>query len=398
VRIPVLNRIEALAAALALFAGAACTRSFDNPAEHLRAGEVSGRVLLPGGAAVSGAAVSLRGSAMDQATRPTGRFSLLPLPRGHHVIVLRQGQDRALLREVDVGYGSGGQLEGVSLGNLPLPRAMALSGTLTDLGGGVNLGVIVDETTGMAVSANSLAFRFDGLPVGTHRLLASMTDGMGGWWLAGPISITVTEAEAGSEKIVAPMLLRAAALMDGQIGFRVSSMVSGLASGDVPVALLDTAGAPVTVPAADSNGDRDLTVPEGLYYLQVGDPSSPSIPAPPRRTVIVLAGEIADLGTFVIAGQDTVDAAQLACQADADCGPAPASCVAGSCAGYSAPAFSPATLPLCSDLAQCWIVGDCGMPGDQGPCTAVDPSRSVCMPCHTACTVDGVTSISPSCP
>ncbi len=392
------NRVELLAPALALLAGAACTRSFDNPAEHLQAGEVSGRAVAPGGAVLAGAAGSLRGGAMDQATRPTGRFSLLPLPRGHHVLLLRQGRERAALREVDVGYGSGGQLEGVALGDLRLPPATALSGTLVDLGGGGSSGVIVDEATGVAVSADSLAFRFDALPVGTHRLAAATTDGMGGWWVAGPTSITITEAEAGTEKVVAPMPLRAETSASGQLRFRVSSIVGGLASQDVPVALADATGAPVAVPAADSNGDRDLTLAEGVYRLQVGDPGSTSAPAPPRRSVVVLSGDVADLGTFVLVGQDTIDAAQLACGSDADCGPAPATCLSGSCTGAGVPAFSPATLPLCADLTVCWMAGDCGMPGDLGPCTAVDPSRSVCLPCRTACTVDGVTSITPSCP
>lgn len=397
-QLPVRNRVEALAAALTL-AAAGCTRSFDNPAEGLQAGEVSGRALQPGGAPIAGASVSLRGSALDQATRPTGRFSLLPLPRGHHVVLLRQGQERALLREVEVGYGSGGQLEGVWLGDLQLPRAAALSGTLTSGAGGGNDGVIVDEATGVAVSASSLAFRFDGLPVGAHRLAAVTTDGLGNYWLAGPTAIAITPAEAGTEKVVAPMPLRAATPATGQLAFRVSSIVSGLASGDVPVALKNAAGATVTVPAADSNGDRDFTVPEGLYYLQVGDPASTSVPAPPRRTAVVVAGELADLGTFVVANQDTIDAAQLACRTDADCGPGPASCAAGVCAGYSVPAFSPATLPLCADLVHCWMVGDCGMPGDTGPCTTISTDGTgACLPCHTGCTLDGVTSIHPTCP
>jgi len=399
VHIPLPVRIQALAAALALLAGPGCTRSFDNPAENLQAGEVAGRALLPGGGALAGVSVSVRGSALDQATRPTGRFSILPLPRGHHLVVLRQGRDRALLREVDVGYGSGGRLEGVWLGDLRLPRAAALSGELSSPGGIATEGVIVDEATGMATNVSGLLFRLDGLPVGAHRLVAATRDLLGNTWLAGPTSVTITEAEAGTEKIVAPMPLEAATPGLGQIHFRVSSLVGGLAAQDVPVTLTDGGGVGVPVPAPDSNGDRDLTVPEGIYYLQVGDPASTAVPAPPRRTAVVYRADLTDLGTFIVADQDTIDAAQLACHADADCGPAPASCVSGVCAGYSSPPVAPATMPLCTDLMLCWIDGSCGVPGDEGPCTDISTDGTgVCLPCHTACTLDGLATVFPSCP
>ncbi len=395
---PLPLRNEALAAALALLAGAGCTRSFGNPAEELQAGEVAGRALLPGGGPVAGAAVSVRGSALDQATRPTGRFSILPLPRGHHVVVIRQGRDRALLREVEVGYGSGGQLEGIYLGDLTLPRAAALSGGLSSPGGTPTEGVIVDEATGTSVNVSGLLFRLDGLPVGAHRLVAATRDLLGNTWLAGPTAITITEAEAGTEKIVAPMAMRVATSALGQLHFRVSSLVSGLASQDVPVTLTDGGGAGVTVPAPDSNGDRDLTVPEGIYHLQVGDPTSP-IPAPPRRTAVVYGGDVSDLGAFVVASQDTIAAAQLSCHAAADCGPAPASCVSGVCTGYSSPAVASATTPICTDLMVCWMEGSCGVPGDEGPCTDIaTDGTGVCLPCHTGCTLDGLATVSPSCP
>lgn len=395
---PLPPRLEALAAALALLAGPGCTRSFDNPAEELRAGEVAGRALAPDGAVLAGVSVSVRGSALDQATRPTGRFSLLPLPRGRHTVVLRQGQERALLREVDVGYGAGGQLEGVSLGDLRLPRAAALSGVLGSLGA-AGSGVIVDEVTGISVSVESLAFRIDGLPTGAHRLVAATRDGLGNTWLAGPTAITITEAEAGAEKIVAPMPLRAATPAAGQLSFRVSSLVGGLAPPDVPVTLRDGAGAAVAVPAPDSNGDRELTLPEGVYTLQVGDPASTAIPAPPRRTAVVFGDRLSALGTFTVASQDILDAARLACHADADCGPAPAGCIAGTCTGASSPAVAPATMPFCADVMHCWIVGDCGMEGDTGPCTTISTDGTgVCLPCHTGCTLDGLATVFPSCP
>ncbi len=395
---PLPLRNQALAAALALLAGAGCTRSFGNPAEDLQAGEVAGRALLPGGGALAGASVSVRGSALDQATRPTGRFGILPLPRGHHVIVIRQGRDRALLREVDVGYGSGGQLEGIYLGDLRLPRAAALSGELSSPGGAASEGVVVDEATGTAVSVSGQLFRLDGLPVGPHRLVAATRDLLGNTWLAGPTAVTITEAEAGTEKIVAPVALRATTPALGQLHFRVSSLVAGLAPEDVPVTLKDGGGAAVTVPAPDSNGDRDLSLPEGIYYLQVGDPASP-IPAPPRRTAVVYGGDVGDLGTFIVASQDAIDAARLSCHEDADCGPAPASCMSGVCAGYSSPAVAPANMPLCADLMPCWIDGGCGVPGDEGPCTDVSTDGTgVCLPCDTGCTVDGLATVSPSCP
>ena len=115
---------------------------------------------------------------------------------------------------------------------------------------------------------------------------------------------------------------------------------------------------------------------------------------------MVFGGGLCELGTFTVASQDTLDAARLACHADADCGPAPASCIAGICAGSSSPAVAPATMPLCADVMHCWIVGDCEIEeGDAGPCTTISTDGTgVCLPCHTGCTLDGLATVLPSCP
>lgn len=387
----------ALAAALALAVSAGCNYSFGNPAESLQAGEVAGRAVADS-KGVAGASVSLRGSALDQPTRPNGRFGVLPLPAGRHTLVLRSGTSRAALREVVVGYGGDGQAEGVTLGSVALPAASALSGTVTSLGSASTQGVAVDGATGIAVSVSGASYRIDGLPIGSHRVVVATHEVLGPTWLAGPAEIEITEAEAGLDKVVAPLPLRSATSSTGSLLFRVSSTVSGLAAADAPVRVWDADGTPLTVPAPDSNGDRELTLAEGVYYVEVRAPASyTDVPAPARRTAIVLADELADLGAFTLADDATIAAARLSCHADADC--APGACTAGVCTGYTPPEAAPATAPLCADLSACWGPGgDCTVPGENvaGSCVAnpADGTWGFCIPCGTACTPDGLATLS----
>lgn len=390
------------AAALVLLAFTACNRSFHNPAEALQAGEVTGRVVAPEGGPAAGVALSLRGSAFEQVTRPSGRFSLVPLPAGHHVLLVRQGLDRAALREIDVGYGSDGQVEGALLGDLELPRASALSGSLTAAFGAPS-GVVVDETTGTSAFLASSTFHLAPLPVGTHRIAAATHDAFG-TWVAGPLAVTITADEAGIDKELTPLLLRRAE-GTGVLHLRVRSQVDGLDARDAIVTVTDADQVAQAVPAPDSNGDRDLTLPEGPYLVEVRAPAGVTdVPAPPRRFAVVLDGEIADLGTFLLANDASIEAAQLACHDDADC--APGACTAGLCTGYTAPAAVPVGVPACIDpaTASCWLAdAPCDLPGGLGPAVCKEnplgaTASFLCVPCGTSCTPDGAVTLSASCP
>jgi hypothetical protein len=391
------------AAALLALALAACNYSFKNPAEKLLPGQVSGRA-TGAGAPLAGTSISLRGGAFDQVSRATGRFSYLPLPTGTHVLLLRQGQKRALRLEVEVGYGSDGKPEGVALGDQDLPLAASLSVPLFSTSGASDSGVVVDETTGMAVEGYG-SFLLEGLPVGDHRILAATRDTTTGEvWVAGPAPVTVTLAEQGTVKTLAPLPLRAATGDAGQLHFRVSSLVEGLAAADAVVTVLDAAGTSVAVSAPDSNGGRDVQVAEGAYFVEVDPPPAfaGTVPSPARRAAVVLGGDEFDLGTFYLVEYGTIATAQLLCTGDADCAPG-GTCAAGFCAGYSPPAAAPASLPYCSDLPWCASPGStCDAPGGVTASSCeVDPlsGYGVCVPCGSACTPDATTVVSASaCP
>jgi hypothetical protein len=393
---------RALPAALLALALAACNYSFKNPAEKLAAGQVSGRATA-GGAAAAGVSITLRGSAFDQASRATGRFSYLPLPAGTHHLLLRQGQKRALQLQVDLGYGSDGKPEGLALGDRELPLTSALSVTLLYASGAADSGLVVDEATGLSVMGFA-SFDLEGVPVGAHRILAATRDETtGDVWVAGPAPVTIALSEQGTVKTLAPLPLRAATADTGQLHFRVASLVDGLAASEAPVTVVSATGAAVTVPAADSNGDRDVAVAEGAYFVEVDPPPAfaGTVPAPARRAAVVLGGDEFDLGTFYLAGYGTIAAAQLACTGDADCAPG-GTCSGGTCTGYSPPAVVSPALPYCNDLPYCGTPGaSCDAPGGMVPASCqTDPTTTwgVCIPCSSACTPDGTTVVaSPAC-
>jgi len=390
---------RALPAALLALAFAACNYSFNNPAQSLEPGQVSGRATA-GGAPLAGASISLRGSDFDQVSRATGRFSYLPLPAGTHVFLLRQGLSRALSLEVDLGFGSDGQPEGVNLGDQDLPLASTLAVSLLAISGGADSGVVVDEATGMAVLGYS-SFQLEGIPVGAHRILAATRDTTSGdVWVAGPAPVTVATSEQGTVKTLAPLQLRAATADTGDIHFRVSSLVDGLAAADASVTIVSATGAAVTpVPGPDSNGDRDVQVAEGAYFVEVDPPPAyaATVPSPARRAAVILGGDEFDLGTFYLVDQGTITAAQLVCTGDADCAPG-GTCTEGICIAYTPPAAAPASLPYCNDLPYCATPGSaCDAPGDVTPSSCVlDPvsTLGVCVPCSSACTPDGTIVVS----
>jgi hypothetical protein len=392
-----------LAAAALVLAG--CNYSYHNPADGLTAGEIGGKARAGTG---PGIAVSVKGSLLDQAARPSGRFELVPLPRGAHTVLLRQGVSHAALREVDLGYGSDGRVEGVWLGQLDLPRAVALTGVFSGATGAESTyGVVVDEVTGMSLPSYG-GIQLEAVAVGRHRLIVFTQDDVtGNTWIGGPVLVTAALSEQGTEKILSDVSLRATTTGTGHLYLRVSSMVSGLDPATAVVHVLDWTGNPVAVPTADSNGDRDLTLAEGAYFVEVLPPPAfaGTVSAPERRVAVVVADDAYDLGTFTLAEDATLEAAARACHDDSDC--APGTCLTGECTGgYTPAAVAPAALPLCADLQQCFNAPDpCGWPGALGGAATsascvLNPVSTVgvCIPCSTRCTIDGVAVLSaPAC-
>jgi hypothetical protein len=387
--------LAALLAAGAL-ATAGCNYSFHNPTDALAAGEVSGRATSLGSASPSTASVAVKGSLHEQPLRPSGRFGLLPLPRGPQTVLLRQGVARAAQRELTMGFGSDGQLEGLWLGDVALPRAVALAGTLfgptateeTD-------GLVVDEVTGISVWTTAGGFRLQALAVGQHRILAATRAG-GSAWIAGPALITVLPGEQGTEKRLADLELRPTTAATGHLYLRVASTVPGLSPAEVKVHVTDSTGAAVDAGTPDSNGDRDLTLPEGAYFVELEVPSTyaGTVPTPDRRAAVVVADGAFDLGTLTVADAATLDASLRSCHGDADC--APGTCDAGVCSGaYAPPALPPADVPVCADLTYCDTPGAaCDLHGQLGGAgtgrCVVDTALGVCLPCSTRCSADGL--------
>jgi hypothetical protein len=132
---------------------AGCLFDFQNPAEVLDAGQIGGTVLADvagSGAPVAreNVAVSLKGAAFDQATRPNGRFVILDLPVGRHRLLFRNGTTWALERDVDIAWGSDGQPEGIELGDVVLRYSAAVDGSVSlPTGNFIASGVAVDESS-----------------------------------------------------------------------------------------------------------------------------------------------------------------------------------------------------------------------------------------------------------
>jgi hypothetical protein len=193
---------------------------------------------------------------------------------------------------------------------------------------------------------------------------------------------------------------------------------------------------PIT-PASD--GSVDVTVPEGLYAIQVVAPATapplarlaattgtaplaaaapvPTVPPPPSYAVVLL-GRVAEVGSIYVASDTTILASMTSCRDSGDCGGS--SCAASTCVGL-VPTPPPVTAGT-TFCASCLYDGLKQGPGLGGPCQAgpsvigacacpaagVDcaasvlpqPVLSYCTPqaCGFACTPDGasLTSYKPA--
>jgi len=368
---------------LATLLAAGCSYTYKNPAEDLRAGEASGRVVADRqgvGALVPfpGVSVSLRGAAFDQMTRETGRFALLPLPTGRHTLLFRKGSLWALERDVEIAFGKDGQPEGVALGDVALLYGTTVVGSVVPpTGFAATSGMVVDEMTGMAAPWIG-TFTFPALPAGPHRFKAHVTDGLSSW-VAGPLSIVLTQSDQQAFKLLAPLAARPVA-GSGRLRFRIQSVGASVDPASVTIAGLPVPATP------DSRGDVDVTLPEGGYTVSL---SGPALDPPPQSSGVVLAGQVAELGTLYFVSPAAAAAAQLDCAADADC--APGTCAGGACQNWTAPAGASAATPFCSG---CNATGSCSPIGAvNAVCTTTQQRAQVCAPCGGCCTPDGVLTV-----
>ncbi len=433
-----------------------CFFSFKNPSEDLRAGQASGTVLADvAGAGVpvprEGVAVSLKGSAFDQASRPNGRFVVLDLPAGRHRLLFRTGTTWALERDVDIGYGSDGQPEGVELGGVVLHYSAAVEGSVSlPPGNLIAGGVAVDESSGMTVPllgmttppspTAPITFRFPMLALGTHLIKLHVVDTFSGIWVGGQVVVNITAAEQGTTITLANVVARQATSPGGRLRFRVQAVGLALPPGSLTVLLTPDPGLNPITPASD--GSVDVTVPEGLYAIHVvapvsapplgslataagGDPAGVAQPlaapapvptvSPPPVYGVVLRERVAEVGSTYVTSQITVQASMTSCRDSADCGGF--TCSASACQGMvSAGPTVAASTPFCqpcrfdpnsSVQAACpagpGLSGTCACPAWRvaaGSClvvaAAVPPEVSYCMPNPScfSCTPDGLGTVS----
>jgi hypothetical protein len=388
-----LGVVAALAAAAA-FAG--CRYSYSNPAEQLQAGQIAGRTVADPAAAgdthpTGGIAVSLKGSSFDQVTHATGRFTILPLPPGTHTLLFRRGTQLALTRRVLVQLGSDGQPDGVSLGDVDVPFAGVIEGSLDDLH---HTGVVVDELTGVTGPA-SWRYHIAGVAVGDHVLKFGLTSpGEGKTWVGGPLAITLGD-EAQSSVTQAALVVVHEATGTGRLRLRVVPLLDTIAPPDVQITVEDYVHGPIpTPPVADAHGLVDVVLPEGVYRITIAPPPAHAgeVTSPQPATAVVLTGEVADAGSLYLVPPGLPRTAQSTCQEAADCDGRP--CAQGSCGVNWAPApVAPASLPYCTVTSECFVPWDCVAPGGLGG-TCMDvgqgPTNGVCVACDTQCTPDGI--------
>lgn len=429
-----------------------CFYTYGNPAEDLRAGEARGTVVAdPTGTGTfdpaAGVAISLKGAAMDQLSRPNGRFFIFDLPTGQHRLLFRNGTTMTLERDIQINYGADGQPEGLELGNVAMRATTAVEGSFA-LPAGIALagGVAVDETSGqtaalvagVVVPGNPTppaTFRFPALSVGTHVIKLSASDSFTGTWVGGQVSVNVTPADGGKTISLASITARAAALT-GRLRLRFQAVGLSLPPSLVQVNLTPNPGLNPITPASD--GSVDVTVPEGLYTVTVvAPPTAPplakparpdpgalqslmvSLPAPvptlspPAAYGVVLDGRIAEVGSLYVASDVSLMASMTTCLATADCGGL--SCTSNVCMDYFPP--TPPVTASTSYCASCTYAGATNRVGLGGPCqagpnvigacacpggksvdcvaTVIPPVTGYCLPqaCGFKCTPDGSVTV-----
>lgn len=366
---PLMRRPLPLLAATALIAGA-CSYDFTNPAEELDAGEVTGRVVadLSGTGtldAVSGVTAQLKNSYLADTTRDTGRYFLFGLEPGRHTVVFTKGTTWAVQRDVEIGWGSDGQPEGVVFPDIEMKQAVTLSGTVVLESGFTFITyptvVVVDEETGVPGTvksvdtvAGSVVYEFKGAPVGRHRIRVAIAADISGCYatvpiptcetrsstfVAGPLTIDVPETSAGLSLPLVDLTAVQPSPTPGKLRFAVATL-GGSYTGPWDLTV-DTTPVPLATPYAptpDSSGWVELDLPPGLYVVTPRLPVtySGTLTNPPTANAVVISDQTTELGTFYFEDASIAGLGSEACIVDADCGTT-GPCVDGRCSGAMTP-------------------------------------------------------------
>jgi hypothetical protein len=394
-------RTMRLVATMAMAGLAGCSYGYRNPAEQLGPGEVAGRTVAGVELLLDGVAVSVKGSALDASSRPSGRFAMLPLQVGRHTLIFRKGTDRALRRQVEIGWGKDGQPEGLWLGDVEVPASAGIYGECAVPSGTflADNGVAVDEESGAIVPINGGSygdFTFEGLPVGVHHVRVFASDDTGGVWVGGPATVTLLPTDAGTVKSMARFALHPAdttpAAASVTFRFGVAGTLAGLKLSDLQVTgLLQSVG-------FASDGSAQVDLPEGLWTIGVAlPPGLNGVTPPPLTTFVAVGGEVLDLGTLYAVTDAAAGQAATSCRRDADC--APGTCgQAGFCIGWTPAPAAPASVPICNAD---WDGCTAGLPlggiwngaGYDPPytmtCAAVG-AQTVGVACGACCTPNGL--------
>lgn len=339
----------------------ACTYDFSNPAERLDSGEVTGRLVadLSGTGTLSpvaGVTVDLKNSTNSQTSRSNGNFFMLGMTGGRHTLLFTRdygsGSVWALQRDVELAYGSDGQLEGVVLGDLRLRQSVSIGGTFTTPAyvaidgypATPPFAMAIDEATGLQATVtpegNGATTPYTGrfsysIPVaavGAHRIrfvISADVGGVRGTWVGGPLTQNVPDTSEGQSLTLAPTALELPdTFTTGKLRFKAS------APPGAPPFTIRVNGVPPTTelnPTADSTGWVELDLVEGAYtvLLDLG-PLAGQFQSPAAMTAVVVAGQTTELGTIYVTDTTAASAGYYACFETSDCD-AMATCVDGTC-------------------------------------------------------------------
>ena len=335
----------ALLAAAALVLGA-CSYTYSNPAERLDAGEVTGRLVadLSGNgqlSGVSGVGVVLKNSTNSQTSRDNGRFFMLGMVTGRHTLLFTKGTTWALQRDVELAFGSDGQIEGVVMGDLRLRYSVALGGTFSApetidaLPATAPTAFVFDEATGVTGTALALtdglgfytgqfSYTFPPAPVGPHRIRFGIEADVVGFrttYVGGPLTQNIPDTSEGQSITLAEATLRVPD--PTPFAARLLFRVAPAPGSPTPTIVVDTVPptGPITpAPVPDSTGLVEVDVSEGLYTVFLDLGATPgSFEAPPTLTAVAVANQTTELGTIYVVDTTTVNAGSKACLTTADC-------------------------------------------------------------------------------
>jgi hypothetical protein len=390
-----------------------CSYAYKNPAEALGPGEVGGRTVADVQVTLDGVAVSVKGAGsdkgagLDATSRQSGRFAMLPLPVGRHTLVFRKGKERALQREVEIGWGKDGQPQGLWLGDVEVPATAGIYGECEgppDVYLADN-GVAIDEVSGAMVPVYGGSygdFTFEGLPVGEHRIRVFVSDEYGNPYVGVSGAVQLLPSDAATVKDMSRFTLHPVGTDPATVTLRFRLARAAGEATSLSLADLQVVGLPLSVGFA-SDGSAQVEVPEGLWTVGIQLPSTlTDVAPPPQVTFVAVAGQVVDLGTLYGVTGKAASRAASACHTDADCAPAGTCDPSGTCLGWTAALAAPADVPWCNlDELGCSVGFPLGGVWNSLTYTNDPPYTMTCaedidglwqvgVACGSRCTPDGV--------